>query len=201
MNNPEATAQALELLRNGEVFQWYIIPMLALVMYIYGNEYANRNWKGIAAGLALYSVHWFVEIANALIQHFTDHALWTVPTGTSFLLLVGVGVELSLMFSVAGLVASKFLPADPAMKILGIPNRWALAIGWAAFFAVFEIFLAMTPASAMPRPDSPVRLIWPSAMWPMIAPAREPMRGRSQRNPAIDRISEATARPLVLRAG
>src|SRR5690606_21400744 len=58
----------------------------------------------------------------------------------------GVGVELSLMFSVAGLVASKFLPEDPSMKILGIPNRWAFAIGWAAFFAVFEIFLAMTPA-------------------------------------------------------
>jgi len=146
MNNPQATEQALELLRNGDVFQWYVIPMLALVMYVYGNEYANRNYKGIAAGLALYGVHWFVEIGNALIQHFSGHALWTVPTGTAFLLLIGVGVELSLMFSVAGLVASKFLPADPRMKILGIPNRWAFAIGWAAFFAVFEIFLAMTPA-------------------------------------------------------
>ena len=146
MNNPEATAQALELLRNGDAFQWYVIPMLALVMYIYGNEYSNRNYKGIAAGLALYGVHWFVEIVNALIQHLSGHALWTVPTGTSFLLLVGVGVELSLMFSVAGLVASKFLPTDPKMRILGIPNRWAFAVGWAGFFAVFEIFLAMTPA-------------------------------------------------------
>ncbi len=146
MNNPEATAQALDLLRTGASFQWYLIPMLALVTYIYGNEFANRNFKGIAAGLALYGVHWFVEIVNAVIQHGSGHALWTVPTGTAFLLLVGVGVELSLMFSVAGLVASKFLPPDPKTTILGVPNRWAFAVGWAGFFAVFEIFLAMTPA-------------------------------------------------------
>lgn len=145
MNNPEATAQALEILRTGGQFQWYVIPMLALVMYVYGNEYSQRNWKPIAAGLALYAVHWFYEILNALIQHLSGHALWTVPEGTAFLLLVGVGVELSLMFSIAGLVMSKFLPADPGMRILGIPNRWAFAVGSAAFFAVFEIFLAETP--------------------------------------------------------
>jgi hypothetical protein len=55
-----------------------------------------------------------------LIQHFSGHALWTVPTGTAFLLLVGVGIEISLMFSVAGLIMSKFLPADPKTKIVGI---------------------------------------------------------------------------------
>lgn len=145
MNNPEATQQALELLRNGDVFQWYLIPMLALVLYVYGNEYSQRHWRPIAAGLALYSVHWFYEILNALIQHFSGHALWTVPEGTAFLLLVGVGAELSLMFAIAGLVMSKFLPADPKMKLLGLPNRWVFAVGNAAFFAIFEIFLAMTP--------------------------------------------------------
>lgn len=146
MNNPEATAQALEILRSGATFQWYVIPMLALVVYVYANEYAQRNWKPIAAGLALYGVHWFFEIGNALIQHFSGHALWTVPTGTAFLLLVGVGVELSLMFAVAGLIMSKFLPEDPAMRIAGIPNRWVFVVVNAAFFAIFEIFLAKTPA-------------------------------------------------------
>ena len=145
MNNPEATRQALDILRSGSTFQWYVIPMLALVLYVYANEYAQRHWRPIAAGLALYGVHWFYEIGNALIQHFSGHALWTVPTGTSFLLLVGVGVELSLMFSVAGLIMSKFLPADPHLKILGIPNRWVFAVGNAAFFAIFESFLVRTP--------------------------------------------------------
>jgi hypothetical protein len=146
MNNPEATQQALDILRSGAAFQWYVITMLALVMYVYANEYSKRNWKGIAAGLALYGVHWFFEILNALVQHFSGHALWTVPQGTAFLLLIGVGVELSLMFSIAGLVMSKLLPEDPSLRILGVPNRLFLAVGCAAFFAVFEIFLARTPA-------------------------------------------------------
>ena len=152
MNHPEVTEQALGILRSGDPFQWYVITLLALVMYVYFNEISHKNWKGVAAGLALYGVHWFYEILNALIQHFSGHALWTVPTGTAFLLLVGVGVELSLMFSIAGLVMSKLLPADPQLKILGIPNRLAFAIGNAAFFSIFEIFLARTPAFAWVYP-------------------------------------------------
>ncbi len=65
MNHPEVTDQALRILRSGENFQWYVITLLALVMYIYANEINKRNWKPIAAGLALYSVHWFYEILNA----------------------------------------------------------------------------------------------------------------------------------------
>lgn len=146
MNNPETTLTALSILRNGENFQWYVITLFAFVIYIYVNEISKNNWKSIAAGLSLYMVHWFFEILNALIQHFSGHALWTVPTGTSFLLLVGVGVELSLMFSVAGLIFSKLLPEDPKTKILGINSRLFFAIFNAAFFSIFEIFLAKTPA-------------------------------------------------------
>ncbi|HKM02231.1 MAG TPA: hypothetical protein VJ083_09295, partial [Sedimentibacter sp.] len=146
LNNPEATTKALKMLRSGENFQWYFIPLFAFVVYIYVTEIERKNWKGIAAGLSLYATHWFVEIVNALIQHFTGHSLWTVPTGTSFLLLVGVGWELSMMFSVAGVIFSKLLPFDSKMKILGINNRIVFAVGNAAFFSIFEIFLAMTPA-------------------------------------------------------
>lgn len=51
-----------------------------------------------------------------------------------------------MMFSLAGIIMSKLLPEDPKMKILGINNRWFFAIANAAFFALFEIFLAGTPA-------------------------------------------------------
>lgn len=146
MNHPEVTQQALSILRSGLPFQWYVITLIALVIYVYASEIKQKNWNGIAAGLALYAVHWFYEILNALIQHFSGHALWTVPTGTAFLLLIGVGVELSLMFSIAGLVMSKLLPENPQMKIFGVNNRIVFAIANAAFFSIFEIFLAMTPA-------------------------------------------------------
>ena len=145
MNQPEATAAALAILRNPIIFQWYVIPLLAVVSYVYANEIQQRRWNVVAAGLALYAVHWFVEIINALIQHFTGHALWTVPTGTAYLLLIGVGVEISLMFSIAGLVLSKLLPPDPQARLLGVNNRLVFTVGWAAFFAVFEVFLVQTP--------------------------------------------------------
>jgi len=77
LNHPEATAAALALLRNGSPFQWYVITLLALVIYIYANEISNKNWNSIAAGLSLYMVHWFVEIVNGLVQHFSGHALWS----------------------------------------------------------------------------------------------------------------------------
>jgi hypothetical protein len=146
MNQPELTQQALSILRSPDHFQWYVIPLLALVMYVYTNEISKKNWKGIAAGLSLYLVHWFFEITNALIQYASGHALWTVPTGTSFLLLIGVGIELSLMFSIAGLVLSKILPEDPKLKILGVNNRIFFALINAALFSFIEIFLAKTPA-------------------------------------------------------
>jgi len=152
MNNPEVTQQALSILRSGDFFQWYVITLLALVIYVYTNEISKKNWKGIAAGLALYAVHWFYEIINALIQHFSGHALWTVPAGTAFLLLIGVGIELSFMFAIAGLVLSKLLPADPKLKILGIPNRLLFAVGNAALFSIIEIFLVKTPAFAWVYP-------------------------------------------------
>lgn len=146
LNHPEATQQALNMLRSGDPFQWYVIPLLVIVLYIYANEYEKRNYRVIAGGLALYMVHWFVEIVNALVQYFSGHALWTVPAGTAFEILVGVGIEISLMFSIAGLVVCKLMPKDPAVKILGIQNRLFFAVVNAAFASILEIFLVRTPA-------------------------------------------------------
>ncbi|MEE9935984.1 MAG: hypothetical protein K4445_09725 [Deltaproteobacteria bacterium] len=146
MNAPELTQQALGILRSPDCFAWHVIPLLALVVYVYTNEISKKNWKGIAAGLSLYVVHWFYEIVNALIQYGSGHALWTVPAGTAFLILIGVGIELSLMFSIAGLVMSKVLPEDSRLKICGVNNRLFFAVVNAALFSVIEIFLARTPA-------------------------------------------------------
>jgi hypothetical protein len=146
MNHPEATQMALSILRKWDNFQWIIIPVLVIVLYIYFGELSKKNYRGVAAGLSLYMIHWFYEILNALIQHFSGHALWTVPTGTSFLLLVGVCIEISLMFSIAGLAASKLLLDDPKAKILGINNRLFFGTANAALASILEIFLAKTPA-------------------------------------------------------
>ena len=146
LHNPEATEAALAILRSGEPFQWYVVTLLALSLYAYINEISKKNWKVVAGGLSLYMVHWSVEIINALIQHFSGHALWTVPTGTAFLILVGVGIEISFMFPVIALTMCKLLPEDPRQKIWGINNRLLLALINAAVISFIEIFLAKTPA-------------------------------------------------------
>lgn len=146
MNQPELTQQALQILRSPSNFQWYIISILAFVVFVYSDAFQRKQFNEIAAGLALYATHWFFEIMNGLIQHFSGHALWIVPTGTSYLLLIGVGIELSCMFAAAGVILSKLLPKDRNMKILGINNRIFFAIINAAIFSIIEIFLSMTPA-------------------------------------------------------
>jgi hypothetical protein len=133
--------------RSTDNFNWTFIALLCIPIYIYVTEIRNKNWNLVAAGLALYTVHWFYEIMNAIIGYATGYALWTVsPESTSFIILIGVSWELSMMFSVAGLIMAKLLPNDLKMKILGINNRIAFAIGNAAVFSLIEIFLASTPA-------------------------------------------------------
>jgi hypothetical protein len=143
---PEADL-ANGLIRSRVKFNWTFIVLFAIVVYIYFSEIKKKNYKGLVAALSLYGVHWLYEITNAIIQKASGYALWTVSAdSTSFMLLIGVSWELSMMFSIAGLAMSKLLPEDPKMKILGMNNRWLFAIANAAFFSIFEIFLAGTPA-------------------------------------------------------
>ena len=144
MEHAQATKDALAILRNGQNFQWVTITLLALVVVLPTNI-PRRTGRG-CAGLALYMVHWFVEIINALIQHFTGNALSTVPTGTSLLLLVGVGIELSFMFAIAGLVLSKLLPEDPQIENSRYPQPDLLCHSERSFLSVVEIFFVKTPA-------------------------------------------------------
>lgn len=144
-----------ESVRNTSNFNWSFIFIFTIVVYIYFTEFKNKNYKGLAAALALYGVHWLYEITNSIIQSGSGFALWTVsPGSTSLILLVGVSWELSMMFAVAGLIMSKLLPEDKDMKILGMNNRIFFAIVNAAFFSIFEVFLAGTPA-----------FIWTYAWW------------------------------------
>jgi len=39
----ESAQQALSILRDGSVFQWYVITLFALVVYVYANEIERRN--------------------------------------------------------------------------------------------------------------------------------------------------------------
>ena len=135
------TVQALSILRDGSQFQWYVIPLFALVLYVYSVEIERRNWNIVFAGLAFWGMDWINEIWNSLVLHFTGYApMWAAPGKTAFLILVGLNIEIMFMFSIAGIVFCKTLP-DKTVKIFGMPNRIPLAIGWSAFCVIVEIWL------------------------------------------------------------
>ena len=131
--------------RSTENFNWTFIFILAVVFYVYWSEIHKKNYEAIFAGLALYGVHWLYEICNAVIGHFTGYPLWTVSNAsTTFILLIGVCWELSMMFSLAGIISYKMLPEDKSKKILGMDCRLFGALSMALLFALFESFLAGT---------------------------------------------------------
>ncbi len=125
----DSTLQALSILRDGSQFQWYVIPMLAFVFYVYTVEAEKRNWNLILAGLAFWGMDWFNEIWNSLVLRFTGYApVWGAPGKTAFLILVGLNIEIMFMFAVSGIIWTKMLLPRKEDKILGIPNRWFIAV-------------------------------------------------------------------------
>lgn len=138
----EATREALDMLRDPSMFQWSTITLFLLVFYVYAVEVEARRWNVVLGGLAFWLWDWFNEIANSVILHLTDRsALWTVNLDTSYLVLVGLCVEISLMFLVLPIAYLKLLPKDRDMKVLGIPNRWFFAVTCSLIAVAIEVVL------------------------------------------------------------
>jgi hypothetical protein len=138
----EAAAQALSILRDGAQFQWYVIPLFAFTVYVYAVEYERKNWNLLFAGFAFWGMDWFNEIWNSLVFHFTNYApVWGAPAKTAYLILIGLNIEICFMFAIAGIAFGKMLPQDKSLKILGIPNRLAIAIGGSVFCVIVEMWL------------------------------------------------------------
>jgi uncharacterized membrane protein len=155
-----AASQALKILRDGSQFQWYVIPLLALVLYVYSVEMQRRNWSIVFAGLAFWGMDWFNEIWNGLVFHFTQYApVWGAPSKTAYLILIGLNIEICFMFAIAGVVMAKTLPDDRALKILGVPNRWFIAVGGSIFCVIVELLLNAVGA-----------LTWDYSWWNVRAP-------------------------------
>jgi len=137
--------------RSTDNFNWTFIFILAVVFYVYWSEMHKKNYDMVFAGLALYGVHWLYEIGNAVIAHFSGYPLWAVSNeSTTYILLIGVCWELSMMFSLAGIISLKMLPEDRSTRYFakdgkkGIDCKLAGAISMALLFALVESFLAGT---------------------------------------------------------
>jgi hypothetical protein len=158
---PTASAlKAVEILRDGSLFQWYVIPLFALTVYVYAVEVERKNWDLFFAGLAFWGMDWFNEIWNGLVFHFTNYApVWGAPGKTAYLILIGLNIEICFMFAIAGIAFGKTLPADKKLKVLGVPNRVFLAVVGSAFCVLVEVGLNAVNA-----------LTWDYSWWSVRAP-------------------------------
>src|SRR5438046_8348521 len=120
----DAARQAEHMLRDTNTFQWSTVALLGLVVYVYAVEIERRRFDVVLAGLAFWLMDWFNELANSAIFHASGEApLWTISGSTSYLILIGLTIEVALLFLVSGVVFVKQLPADPRPRMVGVPNR------------------------------------------------------------------------------
>lgn len=138
----EASLQALAILRRGDNMQWYVVPLLAVVAYLYLCEVEKRNWSTVYLGIAVWGGELIWEMTNGLILHFTQRAaLWSTPGPTAYLIYVGINVEITLFFAVATILLIKALPPDPKLKILGVSNRILIPVAGGVLAVGAELVL------------------------------------------------------------
>lgn len=140
------TELALNGLRDLTTMEWYVIPLLAFVFYVYGVEIQKaretNNWDAIICGLTVFGMDFFNETWNGWVCWLTQNqAFWTTPGPTALRVTVGWNIEIIFMFLLNGIIFAYFLDKDEFKKIFGIPNRWFFAIILAAFCVFIECVL------------------------------------------------------------
>ena len=138
----QASLQALQGLRDLSTLKWYVIPLLAIVLYIYTIEIKKARqsgvWDAVLAGLTLFGMDFINETWNGWVFHLTQRsAFWTTPGDTALRTLVGWNIEIMFMFSIAGIVFYHTLLDRKEDKVFGVPNRWLFAV----LFTIFCVFI------------------------------------------------------------
>ena len=155
----DATIKALDGLRDLSMLKWYVIPLLAIVFYIYTKEIkeakSTGNWNAVLAGAAIFGVDFFNETWNGWIMVLSGRsAFWTAPGDTALRTMVGWNIEIMFMFSIIGIIFYHTLTPNKKIKILGLPEKWFWAIIYSAFCVFIECFL-----------NAGNHLVWEYSFW------------------------------------
>ncbi len=142
----ESARQALIGLRDFSTLQWYVVPLLALLFYIYVVEIRDArrtgNWDAVIAGVTIFCADFLNESINGWIFAISGYsALWLAPGPTALRTLVGWNVEIMFMFAIVGILYYKSIDEDRAATVWGIPNRWFWALFYSAVSVLVELAL------------------------------------------------------------
>jgi hypothetical protein len=137
-----SAAQAHALVRDASHFQWFVIPLLLMVIYAYSEQVTEKRWSVVLGAVAFWLMDWINEIWNALLFHFSGFApAWATPGSSAYVILIGLNIEICFMFAIMGLFAVRTLPADRHLKIAGINNRVFLATVNSVLCVFVELWL------------------------------------------------------------
>jgi hypothetical protein len=155
----EASRQALQGMRDFSTLEWYVVPLLAIVFYIYTQEIRKARisgkWDAVFAGLTLFGMDFFNETWNGWVFALTQRsAVWTVPGKTALRIMMGWNIEILFLFAIAGIIYYNTLAPEKKVKILGVPDRWFWAVGYATFCVFVEFIL-----------NYGGRLVWEYPFW------------------------------------
>lgn len=142
----EATVRALNGLRDVSTLQWYVIPLLAIVFYIYTIEIkkarAGGDWLAVIAGAAVFGADFFNETWNGWFLILSGRsAVWTAPGPTALRTMVGWNIEIMFMFSLLGIIWYHSLSDSKRAKIFGIDEKWFFAIAYSVVCVAVEAVL------------------------------------------------------------
>lgn len=143
-----ATQQALQGLRDLSTLQWYVIPLLALVLYVYSAELkkarSTGDWNAVFAGVTLFGMDFINETWNGWVMVLSERsAFWTAPGPTALRTMIGWNIEIMFMFAIAGIIFHNSLSGDRDRKVLGLPEKWFAAVGFSVFCVFVEVLLNM----------------------------------------------------------
>jgi hypothetical protein len=141
-----ASQKALQGLRDLSTLEWYVIPLLAIVFYIYTKEIrkarSTGDWNAIFAGLTVFGMDFFNETWNGWVFHLTQRsAFWTTPGDTALRTMMGWNIEIMFMFAISGIIFYNTLSEGGKLRVLGLPEKWFWAIGYSAFCVFVECLL------------------------------------------------------------
>lgn len=152
---PESVAALADVRRVGH-FEWHTVNALAFVLYVYASAIRRGQWDRVALGIGFLAVEIVWEIFNALVLHHSQHAaLWMIGGKSSYLIYVGLNVEIALMFAVAPFVLFHLLPADRQHRVaFGLRSRLLVPIALGLFCVSVETLLNRVGA-----------LVWTWSFW------------------------------------
>lgn len=142
----EATRQALVGLRDFSTLQWYVIPLLAIVFYIYTMEVkkarAGGDWGAVFSAAAIFGADFFNESWNGWFMILSGRsALWTTPGPTALRTTVGWNIEIMFMFAILGFIFYHSLSGKPKAVLLGVPEKWFFALLYSLICVAVECCL------------------------------------------------------------